>query len=189
MTTDRLSALQAVKADALALAAKAKALGLDAATVDQLAATVSAGLTEAAVKTRAPDSWRVTVRRWALVPVDVVVEVIGDDERDARNRAESAAESALDGLPDGASGWQRYQDIDGGPTEIQAVAIAAEPVWEPVAAPVEPELAEPMPEPQPFDPEPEEPVKADEPVRIGPEPIAPAPKDDGIYEAVAVRSR
>lgn len=189
MTTDRLEALRALQKDAVALADKAKAAGLDAAAVDQLAAQVTAGLTEAAVKTRAPDSWRVTVRRWALVPVDAVVEVIGDDERDARNRAESAAESALDGLPDGASGWQRYQDIDGGPTEIQAEAIAAEPVWDMPPAKVEPEPAEPMPEPQPFDPEPEEPVKADEPVRIGPEPIEPAPKDDGVYEAGAVRSR
>ena len=130
MTQDRLEALRALQRDAAALADKAKAAGLDAAAVDQLAAQVAAGLTEAAVKTRAPDSWRVTVRRWALVPVDMTVEVIGDSERDARNRAEASAESDMGSLPDGASAWWRYQDSVGDPTEIRAEAIAAEPVWD-----------------------------------------------------------
>lgn len=171
MTTDRLEALRAVKADALALAAKAKALGLDATTVDSLAATVSAGLTDAAVKTRAPDSWRVTVRRWRAVPEDVAVEVIGEDELSAKLLARREIVAAGD------------QDAPG--TWVKVDAIAAEPVWEPVAVPVEPEPEEPG-EDEPVEeilPDAVEVLREARPVRIGPEPIAPAPKDDGIYEA------
>ena len=134
MTQDRLEALRALQRDAAALADKAKAAGLDAAAVDQLAATVADGLTEAAVKVQAPDSWRVTVRTHVVIPVDTVCEVIGETPGDARYNAElDAYKGNMNSAPEGGGVWlQNFVRPD-----KSCVAIRAEPVWDVPPAKVE----------------------------------------------------
>ena len=104
------------------------------ATPPSTAASVSATLTEAAIKVRAPDSWRVTVRRWRQIPDDVTVEIIAPAESAAEAQAEyEVGEACLAENKGDVSVWV-LDDETGRPA---VTAIKAEPVWDVAPAKVE----------------------------------------------------
>lgn len=154
MQPDMLTALAGLKADAAALAAKAKALGLDPAVVDAAAAGVMHDLTAAAVKTAAPDHWRVTVSRWAIVREAVPFEVIADTAEAATengwNNAILDAEESLPPYFNGEVAKDWHRDSDG---IVIARVDSVEPIWSPAKEQPRQEPQEPRQEPTPAEPD------------------------------------